>query len=334
MSRRVILIRVAMVGCGDHAANVLLPSAVGTGLCTLVAACDTVAARAEAVRQAVGMSGSYSSWSTMLEECNPDAVIVAGPPQLHEEVVAFCLRHDTDVFVEKPPALSTAVLRQLSQLAATRGRIAVVGHNLRHAQAWKVVTSWCREAEFGEIAAIDLSYLANGPRGRRWGLDSPLRSLLLGHATHALDLIVALLGRPLSVRATATGTSDEGLVVTTTLGYERSRFARVLISTAAPRFKISGQLIGTNAKVIALESLDRVTFDAGAQTAPAGPRYAAVWQPRALESFEELAGYREELRAFFAAVQSRSGPSPSLADSVDVYEIVDQIEASVERGGQ
>jgi len=59
-----------------------------------------------------------------------DAVIIATPPETHAALVARCIGH-THVFVEKPVAMSPEEAEPLSTLAATSGKLLMVGHILR-----------------------------------------------------------------------------------------------------------------------------------------------------------------------------------------------------------
>src|ERR1035441_8718391 len=61
----------------------------------------------------------------------PDAAFICNPSSLHVAVTRACLQAGCDVFIEKPLSGSLDGTVELAALAATGGRIAMVGYQLR-----------------------------------------------------------------------------------------------------------------------------------------------------------------------------------------------------------
>jgi len=70
----------------------------------------------------------------------PRAVYVLMPPHHLYDIVVEDLRRRRDVFIEKPPAVTTFQTASLSRLAERNGCITVVGVNRRYAP---MLTSAC-----------------------------------------------------------------------------------------------------------------------------------------------------------------------------------------------
>jgi hypothetical protein len=85
----------------------------------------------------------------MLDEEAPDAAMVVGPPQMHEEVGIAVLAHGCHLFVEKPSSPTIEGAGRLMDAAARARKVGQVGHMMRHADPIRI--AW--DLRVTEIAA-------------------------------------------------------------------------------------------------------------------------------------------------------------------------------------
>lgn len=90
----------------------------------------------------------------MLDDQNPDAVSVAVPTQLHEEVASAALRSGAHVLIEKPLAASMEEGQRLIDLAYQMGKHLMVGHIVRFNPATQVLKQKLIDGELGRIYQI------------------------------------------------------------------------------------------------------------------------------------------------------------------------------------
>lgn len=233
----------------------------------------------------------------------------------------LALEKGVHVFCEKPPAVSSVELGRLATLAASQKLITAVGHNLRYATAFQVLSDTIPSES---RVACDIRYLTSGPRGVRWAL-SPQRSFLLSHVIHVVDLLVFMLGKPDSVSAGSIQTHG-GTVMSARFDFDDGRLATIVVSDVAPSFQFDAWVISRNGFVGHLDSLRSVRYLSSTER---GRRWSEIWQPRPLEVGYALAGYSNELEAFCHSIRNGVSASPSFHDELLTYRLIDEIEAQI-----
>jgi predicted dehydrogenase len=315
---------VALIGCGYHMTNTLAPAIRAAGALDVVAVCDQIPERATDVASRFPGSQPYGDAELMLNAGGFEAAIMAGPPQMHYELGRQALSRGIHIFVEKPAGADAAAILELAMLAEERKCLAVVGHNLRHSDAWKLSLDLSTGAEFGRIVAFHAAYLARAPRGSRWGLD-PLRSFLLTHAVHPIDLAVSLFGRPVKTFAHSTAVQDDGLVLTAHLEFEAGEAATVVAGTAAPSLQLDTRFVSDRSHFIRVEGLRRVASSLVGDGEWGPFRQTSRWDLRTMESSAAAAGYQSEIEAFAEALHRAAPAHPSLSDVLPTYETLSEI---------
>ncbi|MFF5980395.1 Gfo/Idh/MocA family protein [Streptomyces olindensis] len=319
-------LRVGLVGCGEHGAGTLLPTLASLGR-TPVAVCDLDREKAHTAAELFRIPAAYDSTSAMFRAEDLDAVVLAGPPSMHVEALSLAADHRVHAFVEKPPAVSLHQVEWLAERFRDAGLVSMVGHNLRHSDAWIGLQALLMRPEFGSVISMSLSYTASGPRGGRWGLGT-LDALLLTHAIHALDLVSTCFEKLSLTHAVFHQLCDGSAVLSLTLSAPGDRSAHVIVATGSPRFELNACLVTDAGRVIRVESARtlRYSADTGARTGhPEGLRLEEQWIPRTLDGGFRAAGYERELHAFLAAAAGVREIGPSLDDELTVYRLFDGI---------
>ena len=214
----------------------------------------------------------------------------------------------------------------LAQLAADTGLPTMVGHNLRHTEAARELYRIVADELFGQALAMEMRYFTSKPRGDRWGLRNVVRSFLLSHVTHALDVMIHLMGPVGRVEAARAATCRDTITVSAQLSFGEGRMGNLLTTTAAPHFDFSASVIGSNNRIARIEGTREVSLVGAASDRK---RWSRHWVDRTLSTGYASAGYEAELALFLTAVRSRRPKCarPSFADEVAVYDALDMIEA-------
>jgi predicted dehydrogenase len=203
------MLKFALVGCGRisvrHAQllgeNVIKDS-------TLVAVCDTVAAKANSTASKYNIP-AYTDMHRMMQEAQPDVVVVLTESGLHAKHVVELARHGKHIMVEKPMALSLSDADEMIRVCdAARIKLFVVKQNRFNVPVIKL-----REAlEAGRFGKIVLGtvrvrwcrrqdYYDQDPWRGTWALDG---GVLANQASHHVDLLEWMMGDVESVSAFST----------------------------------------------------------------------------------------------------------------------------------
>src|SRR6266849_3992950 len=97
-------IRAALIGCGEHARDNVLPSILQLSDSRLIAVCDPVAANMERAANLIADANRYDDYRKLLKDERVECLVVVAHPQLHFEIGVVALSRGIHVFVEKPPA--------------------------------------------------------------------------------------------------------------------------------------------------------------------------------------------------------------------------------------
>ena len=164
----------------------------------VTALADALPERAQAVADVLG-----GTVATDYREILPlvDAVLVALPHHLHCPVALDCLRAGKHVLVEKPLALNEAEALEMMRTAREYGRVLMVAYCMRFHPVVLELKRHLDEKTYGEIFALSIwtEQYTRFPEGH-WGL---ARATLGGgqffsHGCHYIDLMLWMLGRPVS----------------------------------------------------------------------------------------------------------------------------------------
>ncbi|NWG08352.1 MAG: Gfo/Idh/MocA family oxidoreductase [Chloroflexi bacterium] len=144
--------KVAVIGVGSMGRNHArvfseLPEA------ELVAVSDADAKQADAAAEKFG-ARAYTEYRELLEKEKPDAVSIAVPTVLHEEVGVAALESGAHVLMEKPIAATVEEGQRLIAKAKSAGRKLMVGHIVRFNPAIQALKQKLAAGELGRIFQV------------------------------------------------------------------------------------------------------------------------------------------------------------------------------------
>ncbi|MFE9018913.1 Gfo/Idh/MocA family oxidoreductase [Streptomyces sp. NPDC007808] len=324
-------LRYGLIGPGTHAQENLLPalSVLDGARLTAVAARRPDAA-AEAARR-WGADLWTDDWTDLVDgegTAEIDALIVAGSPQLHADVVPRALARGISVFVEKPPAPDTATLEKLAvdERGAPEGTVAFVGFNFPYGQSYRKLRDTLRA--HGTVRTVDLRMVSAKPTSPVWGCATVTDSLLQGLGTHAVDLVLRELGGPdrVTARRADIGTDRHALHVL--LEYADGRLATLLLGNYSNRLEYRCELVTDQSVVGVLDDFNTLTLSRPSRTPGVGvldgkETLRHTWPGR--RGGYGRTGYSTELESFHRSVLHGEPSDSPLSACLEVYRVLDEV---------
>ncbi len=197
-------IRAGFIGCGSHAFRNVYPTFQFAPV-ELIATCDLDADRSSAFARQFGAQRWYTDHRKMLESEKLDAVFIVtnydekGRPR-YPSLAADCLKAGCNVWMEKPPAASSAELENIKKIA---GDLRVmVGFKKMFFTANEKAKELMHSPDFGNAQIAQLNYpqyippveeLQQYVEGKS---SNNLVISFLDHLCHPVSLLLMLMGMP------------------------------------------------------------------------------------------------------------------------------------------
>ena len=127
------------------------------------------------------------------------AVSISTPPFLHYEMAKTALQAGKHLLLEKPTTLSALEARELYQLAAAKGVVAMMDFEFRFVPAWQLLAEYLAEGYVGQKRLVKIDWLvssrADAQRPWNWYAQKDKGGGALGAVgSHAFDYISWLFG--------------------------------------------------------------------------------------------------------------------------------------------
>jgi predicted dehydrogenase len=189
-------LRTGFIGCGGHAYRNIYPTFQYAPV-DLVAVCDLDPARAATCARVFGAQRHYSDHREMLERENLDVVFIvtnldeAGHPR-YPRLASDCLRAGAHAWIEKPPASSSAEIKEMIRVSSETKRHVAVGFKKMFFPANVKAKEIVSRPDFGPITSITARYPQALPRFEDRG-DSKKMIGFLDHIVHPHS-VLRLLG--------------------------------------------------------------------------------------------------------------------------------------------
>ncbi|MDD5017975.1 MAG: Gfo/Idh/MocA family oxidoreductase [Eubacteriales bacterium] len=306
--------RLAFIGAGTHASNMLFPSLNYLDFIERAAVCDLDGDRAKFVAQRFGFAKTYTDYGDMLKEEELDGVVVCINAKAHPKVVRDCMNAGVDVFVEKPASIYPEDSKELWEMSKELKRIVMVDHQKRGSIAYRKAMDIIKQPDFGEVMMIEAK--AHG-----YPYETFLTCLLEWHS-HAVDIFRAFGGDIAEMKAMGKRIGDNrcavalactfenGIVGTANWGTEGNRgYFCERLEVVAP---MGGVIVENARKVIYYKENDSQVWESD-------------WAPLSVNMTHILDGYVQNIKTFCEAVHSRIIPRPSLYDEWKNLEVLHEI---------
>jgi UDP-2-acetamido-3-amino-2,3-dideoxy-glucuronate N-acetyltransferase len=192
--------------------------------------CDFDPSRLTKLREKYPDVRMETSYSAILQDPGIDAVVISTPAATHFELARKALLADKDVYVEKPLTLRCEEAEELTEMAARRQRILMVGHLLEFHPAIVRLHELIEHGELGRIEYIYSNRLNLGKVRRE-------ENALWSFAPHDISVILLLLNQ-MPIQVTATGGTylqpNVADVTVSTMLFDRGVRAHIFVSWLHP----------------------------------------------------------------------------------------------------
>ena len=144
----------AVIGAGYWGPN-LVRNAQATGALRLRWLCDLDESRAASVLGSYSTVATTTSYDTVLDDPDVQAVAIATPAATHFDLALAALEAGKHVLVEKPLTSTTADGTKLVELAEARGLVLMCDHTYCYTPAVRKIRELVRSGELGDIQFVD-----------------------------------------------------------------------------------------------------------------------------------------------------------------------------------
>ncbi|MBN1986156.1 MAG: Gfo/Idh/MocA family oxidoreductase [Prolixibacteraceae bacterium] len=171
----------------------------------MVAVCDTSSLVLNAFNKFSKVK-TYTDYQKMIDGEKPDFVVIATPTKFHYPMVKYALENGVHVFCEKPFTLTTRQGDELTELASRKGLVNQVGFHNHFIGTFRELRRLLGENVLGEL--VHFSGEAYGPvvtreKGSTWRSNSSEGGgCLYDYASHVINLIQEIIGRPQKIKGT------------------------------------------------------------------------------------------------------------------------------------
>jgi predicted dehydrogenase len=196
------MVKVGLIGAGKMGLSHLAILGAHPDV-DVVGVCDTSKMVTD-VLEKYGSFNGFSDYKKMLQETNPDAVIVAVPTKFHAIIVKDLLERGIHVFAEKPFCLNASQGEELVNIAKNRGLINQVGYHNKFIGNFTELKRLVDGGFLGDIYHfLGESYgpVVTKKKADTWRSDpAEGGGCLMDYASHVIDLINYILAPVSKVR--------------------------------------------------------------------------------------------------------------------------------------
>ncbi|MFW6007499.1 MAG: Gfo/Idh/MocA family protein [Halanaerobiales bacterium] len=200
-------IKAGVVGVGNIGQSAHLPSYDSLEAVELVAICDINEERLANIAEEYNIKTehTYTDYNKMYKKEDLDVVSVCTPTSSHHELTISALNADMHVLCEKPTAMNTEEVVEMSKLAEEKEKVLAIGFNNRFRLEAQTLKKHINKGNLGDIYYAKSGWLRRrgNPHGWFTKKDVSGGGPLIDCGVHALDLTWWFMGCPQPVSVTA-----------------------------------------------------------------------------------------------------------------------------------
>lgn len=340
-------LRIALVGAGVIARTHARIAVAHEDL-VLAAVIDSTLPAAEALAAEIpaqaGSPAVFGSLAEALRAASFDLVVITTPSGSHAQLAEEALDAGCHVIIEKPVDIDLLRARRLAARAELSGRVVSVMTQRRFAPAVQAVSRAVRDGRFGAVTSgtatlawwRDDAYYDSAAWRGTWASDGG--GALMNQGIHTVDVLLSLMGRPMTVAGAAATVGHDRLEVEDVAGalitFENGAVATLLASTAAfPENSTRIQVHGTRGSAYLQDGLlEYFHADDAHDGSPRGWGRAGNQAGREVGSADLPGGeslvpdlYEDHLRQYddvIEAIRDGREPAGSIGDAVQALAVI------------
>jgi predicted dehydrogenase len=214
---------VGVLGAHTWAEKAHLPGYAADPRVDLVAICDVVPERAEAMAKLFGVRKTYTDPLALINDPEVEMVDVCTPTDTHLSLGLAAIAAGKHVLCEKPIARDAADALRLARAAAAAQVKTKVGFTFRYSPALRQIRAWIADGTLGDIFHVHgleqnsqfldpMFELRQVPAGIDFLPKHPIPQSIVGYGSHLVDLMRWMGGEFASVAASMSSYVPERIV--------------------------------------------------------------------------------------------------------------------------
>jgi predicted dehydrogenase len=318
-------IQVGIVGCGYQGR--LMAQAVGRTLAMRVTACaDPDEDAAAEVAGLTGDASVHASAEDLLEKSDAEALVIATPHHVLQEIALAAIAAGKHVLAEKPVANNEKQAAAIEQALLGKNLCFMAGYSLRFFVAQEMVRKLLAAGAAGEIVAVTAG-IGQGPLSGWFANPAFGGGALLYLGSHLVDEVLWFVqDEPVEVYASVSMCPENGADETSAfqLRFAGGAVAHCLVTQAAGQWFDFVHLYGREGRVSLVSSTWlQAEISVLSNTIPA---YAEPATIRPLLTSEPLMMMLlPEMEEFAAAIREARPPAVTIGDARRVLRVLDAV---------
>ncbi|WP_135547344.1 Gfo/Idh/MocA family protein [Paenibacillus cymbidii] len=193
-------LRLGVVGTGGIFRLVHLPAWLKHPEVEIVALCDIVEEKAQALADQYGVARVYKRYEDMLEQESLDLIDICTPNLFHSLVAVAALRAGVHVICEKPDAIDASEAEKMAQAAEQSGKVLMAIRNNRFTPVAAFLRRYVQAGHMGDVYTGRCGWIRRRgiPGKGGWFTTKELSGggPLIDLGVHYIDLAIWLMGNP------------------------------------------------------------------------------------------------------------------------------------------
>lgn len=155
----------------------------------------------ETANNEVEAQGIYDSWQELVKDPKIDLVVIASHSSGHKEMFELAAKHNKNILVEKPAALTSQEISEMEKTFITKDKLAIVNHEGRFHPVITYIKELIHTQKLGDVMTMRigayLNWYSNPEYKENWNQDIALGGgQIYSIGSHQIDLARFLLGNP------------------------------------------------------------------------------------------------------------------------------------------
>ncbi len=314
-------VRVGLIGAGGMANSVHYPSLVEFDDVEVVGLCDLIDEKLNETADRFGIEKRYTNYRQMLEETEPEAVYVLMPPHHLYDLVIDCLERGLNVFIEKPPGVTTHQIHWMAEFAEKNDVIGMVGFNRRYIP----LLNLCRDKVLAHSRPMHqvVSTFYKWTDAEMHPYYNGAVDILTSDAVHAVDTIRYLAGG--EVVKVASSVRSLGMKYDVSFN-ALVEFDNGCLGILLANWRCGARVHQFEMHAAGISAFCNPNYDAAIHVD--GEEFTERLDSKEVagsEEFYKFYGFYDQSRHFIDCVKSGQQPSSSFQDATQTMELVDMI---------
>jgi predicted dehydrogenase len=315
-------VKVAFVGAGAHANRVHYPSLAEMEDVRIVGICDLNEKRLVETSEKFKIEKKYVDYKKMIEETSPDAVYIIMPPHQMFDIVVYCLNAGLNVFIEKPPGITTTQIKSMAKLAEKKGVLTMVGFQRRFAPIMVEVKR--RVEKRGEITLSQARFFKNFTDELPYF--NGATDLLTSDGIHAVDILRYLLGEAKKIKSIIKSIDRTyNNLFCAIMEFENGAIGILSTNWFSGKRIFSVEIHGKNILAFVDPEKEAEIYEDGKEEG----EILKTEEIAESKDFFRFAGFYFENRHFIESIKTKKLPQTNFMDAVKTMELIDKIYSSL-----